>query len=170
MARTWFNSKNSRSTGKRYFEIELVALSTGGMLTPLSYMGITLDGTPSTDENPDTVSIYTNFGGTTYVYGNDLSTSWPATPFEGMVIQFAFDLDGGPGGTPLFWIGNDGTFTGDPAAGTGAENALVLADAGDYWVMTSVLRSNNIMQSFRLRSTSANVAYTPPAGFTPWDD
>lgn len=78
-------------------------------------------------------------------------TGWGA----GDVLQFALDLD-----AKKIWFGENGTFSGDPAAGTGPACSGGFSSAR---IHTAAFADET---SITLRTDPADMSFSPPSGFT----
>lgn len=140
----------SRTTGKWYFEIKADVV--GGV--PAEYGFGIAPSTQGTSEwlgQSGTNSIGFYADGSKYVGGPPSSS---ASFVSGDVISIAYDAD-----TGKVWLAVNGTFSGDPAAGTGQAGTLTTGSAmcpGGEPYDTS---------SFTINTT---FSYSPPSGFSPW--
>ena len=78
----------------------------------------------------------------------------------GDTMMFACDLDNGK-----MWFGKNGTWQGDPAAGTG--NFYTGMSGGTFYVMGSTVTLND---NVVYKGHSTNYPYSIPSGFTGWEN
>lgn len=134
----------SQTTGKFYFEITVLYTLSGQELV---------------------------FGVSTLVdaisanwYGNNYNAVARQTPVAGTVYGVAYDC-----ATGKMWYSSNGTWVGDPAAGTGETetNSGGLGSAvAPYFASDNTTSSpHGVTANFGATA----FAYTPPAGFDPWD-
>lgn len=141
-----------KSSGKWYFEAimsgtlnSLIGLSTSSMANT----GVSLGG--------DTNGIgWYYFNGK--VYHNNIVQSIAVSYAAGQVLQVAVDF-----GATSVWFGLDNTFTGSPSAGTGA--SFTALPAGTYYPTFNGSGASRICD---LYSIGANMAFSPPSGFSAW--
>ncbi len=111
-------SSNNTSTlgatsGKYYFEIKY---NTAG-INVFQSVGISpLSISPTTNPTGAVTDLcIITMENVLYYEGNNTSSYLPSTPTAGDIIQIALDMDNGK-----VWFGLNGTFVGDPVAGTGS--------------------------------------------------
>lgn len=141
------------STGKHYFEI---ANNVNGVLV---MAGIS-DSTPNlSGYGGSDAHGWTTYGSTGNVYHSGANKAclpvWAGSGSH--VVQVCYDASLG-----MIWFGLDGTWVGDPVAGTGASYTSV---SGTLYPCAS---PNSIGASVTLRVKTSEFAYTPPSGFSSW--
>lgn len=99
---------------------------------------------------------YALFGDGTKFH-NAVSTALFSALVAGDVGMFAFDPN-----TRKLWLGKNGTWSGDPAAGTG--EAFIVNAGYTYYPAGSGIYTYN---STRLRTTAGTFSYAVPSGFYP---
>lgn len=167
----------SRRGGKLYWEIVVGGYADNqwmaGIVNENGSMAARLG--VETVGNQDTLGAGHSTGGgfDGYVYFNDAPTAdiWtPTAPVDGDVIGFAVDATNG-----LLWINkNDGAWneasagTQDPATGQGGFPISGLTTGKIFIAVCG--QDNGTAQVFTLRASAASLSYTPPSGFTVWDD
>jgi len=142
-----------RSAGLRCFAITMTEISTGD-----DGFGVA----PTTDPISDWVgNIGQGWGywkgGNAYTGGSPTATG--VTWAEGDYVMCAVNFTSGK-----LWWGKNGTWIGDPAADTGNTYSSV---SGTLHVMCGTTISGHI---FSYKGHSSNLPFTPPAGFTAWED
>ena len=144
----------SRSSGKKYFEILLVAADASGSIigamdgsgTLTTYVGNSANGFGHQNN------------GTDYVTGDTLSNDPATTYTTNDVVNIAIDFGAGSA-----WLGKNGSWvTGDPAAGT---SPWVTGISGAYFPTYSTANASN---AGRLRTKNAQFTGSVPSGFTSW--
>lgn len=148
--------KNARATndtlvGKRYFEISPLAVSGS------SKIGIS-KGSVTNFENilnsTDAISI--SQPGDVWTGGS--STGPDTSAFSNNdIVMFAVDAD-----ALKIWFGLNGTFSGDPAAGTGGNT---IPFSGPFFPILTPGANGDC----RLNFGASAFAYSPPTGFVSWD-
>lgn len=159
-ASTWdgVRSTLAHSSGKRYFEVRFERYSGSGFN---GMVGIATSSAP--------VDTATGFpGGTNDGYGvywlsgdkyrNSVGSSCLAAGDADDRYQVAVDFGAGK-----VWFGRNGTFSGDPSAGTGEAFSGV---TGAHYAMVSLLNPSMYQATAAFRSS--DFAYSPPSGFGAW--
>lgn len=144
------------SSGKRYFEIRLGAGAFGNAqfgIKPASVTGIA----PFVGDNgsPPSGWALAHFG--SKVYNNSYSSIGLGFG-QNSTLRVAVDF-----ATSSVWFGVNGTWSGDPAAGTGAAFTNVTVAVSPAVNLTS-------SAPVTLRTVAADLEYSPPSGFSPWVD
>ena len=139
--------------GKKYIELEVLAgCQIGAMI------GLTTDGTTSQGYSTATkqhMRYFNNGNGYGVSYGGSLG----AMTAEGTRIMVAWDTT-----TRKIWFGKDGTWLGDPAAGTGG--ATLNGNAGDpFYLHTGNGSTNTGQMNITVRKAGAE-NYSIPTGFS----
>jgi hypothetical protein len=149
-----------RSSSKRYFEV----LLTGAGRTDLPYA-------PSAGVVNSTYTAGNALPGSTpgngwvlgsdgHVYTNSASiASGIGTYATGEVMMFALDCS-----TKKLWVGRNGTWTGNPAAGTG-EIATI---TGTSWSPSFGMTAPDVATAATLRTIPSAFSYAIPSGFRAW--
>ncbi len=146
-----------KAAGKWYFEVEIgkpsfssepsIGLTTGEVLTE-----------PGAIDNMQMGAENFSWGilgnGEFYHTGVSWASGFGATS-GGSVVMVAFDMDAGAA-----WIGVNGTFSGDPAAGTGAAFTDLY---GTCYPAASV--GSGLAPSATLHCAPSSFAFAQPAGF-----
>jgi hypothetical protein len=141
----WRRGTFAMTTGKWYWE---QTVSDGATASTGYLAGV---ATSSFDFNVGTAGLYARQSSTQY---NNGSSSTPfSTTTAGDVLGFAFDADAGK-----LWVSKNGTFDGNPVAGTG--NSWSSVPTGVFPLFGAYNVSGNIM-NFGQRP----FAYTAPSGF-----
>lgn len=91
---------------------------------------------------------------------NGVNTAMGATWTTGDTIRVAY-------ANGKVWFGKNATWYGDPAAGTGEAFSGI---AVPVFPAASLNRGSSPPDKITGRFTSADFAYSPPAGFDPWDE
>lgn len=139
--------------GKKYMEVEiLTGTQVGSMLGVTTVLSNAQGYSNATQQTSRYFSNGNSFGvssgaslGAIVVVGNKLMIAWDTTARK-------------------VWWGLNGTWVGDPAAGTGG--ATLNGSAGDpFYLMTGGGSTNNGQQVLRILKNGDN-AYTIPTGFT----
>jgi len=158
-------SLQARGAGKWYAEVVPTAV-VAGSLTPETLVGATYQAAPSDAAPP------TDFGVGAFPDGSTTFDGVALTPMAGYAsgdtIMIAVDGDQG-----LVWFGVNGTFTGDPGAGTDPANAGFPMPANDYTIFVSFeLNIFNPTEGCTsvLNAKASQQAYSPPTGFSAWED
>lgn len=161
---------NEKSSGKRYFEIELVAEPTAGQNLIIGLQQPGLIG--AYDEATHDISAYNLYGGVfrfdSKFYGNEgallldgAGAAGSATGFE--TFKFAVDLDAGK----LWYRINNGAWFGggSPDTGTGG---LTIGPAGgvSYVPVIGMLEAGMASYFYTLPGSTVSA---PPSGFVTWD-
>lgn len=140
-----------KSTGKWYFEFLVGA--------PFLSLGITT----SVDRLPTLVGdSSTNGWGyfTTGAYYHGSTSGSPPSLAASDVCMIAVDIDAGK-----LWFGKNGTWnSGDPAAGT----SPVFSGVTGTLYPAATATTNGGTSSCTFQSLLADLAHTPPSGFTAW--
>lgn len=161
--------------GKRYFEANLTfgggsgsgdigivddVGRQGGLLTATGNIS---DSTGATGSTGTTSGIVVSLSGTGYtISATGLGSGGIvglATPNEANILMVAYDADTGE-----FWFGVNGTWNGDPSAGTSPTRTLVIPTP------YVAINAENPGATGTLYTASGELTYTPPTGFTPLDD
>lgn len=146
-----------RSSGKRYFEIELISVDNFGTSVRHDF-GLTRhaavpNGTSGVEEGGG----YRR-GGAIFIELTNVGTVSQA--FAGDVIGVAANLD-----TGALWFALNGVWTqGDPGAGTSPEGYTVAGHT--YRPFASA--ESPVTTDVRLRALNADFVYPVPAGFSSW--
>ena len=143
----------SMSEGLYYFEVTRVTADNGCNL------GIIPDNFPITGGNSgvnDNVQI--NQGGTLIVFGTSTGGYLPSIS-QGDILCVAFNADNGN-----VWFGRNGTFVGDPVAGTSPAATVSMGTGWVTYVRTIGGGGNELVA---LNHGNRPFAHTPPAGFEP---
>jgi hypothetical protein len=161
------------STGKKYFEIEVISLDV--LTTGIAEAGITRSypassiGTEGMAFNIPSAIIIEG------IYSGLPSTPITGTWYLGGVIQFAVDFTASD--RVKVWHRVDthdwrpGT---DPASGTGyvgsvIEDPPVLLPPAEYKISILTFKELTPIMQVRLRTKAGTFLYEPPAGFDPWE-
>jgi hypothetical protein len=143
---------NALAFGKKYMELEVLAgCQIGAMI------GFTTD---QTNQGYNTATkqhsrYFNNGNGYGVAYGSNLG----AMNAAGTRIMLAWDTT-----TRKIWFGKNGTWIGDPAAGTGG--ATLNGNAGDpFYLSTGNGSSSNGQQNITVRKNGEET-YTIPTGFS----
>lgn len=160
-------ASKGRSTGKRYFEV-LVDATNGtqaAQMTGLSKITATLQHYSPGDDGTWLASHYGTF------YGRQTSAADPQTPWvTGDTIGVAADFDNGY----LYFALNNSWIqpNADPTSGSAGTGHAATLDAVKYYP-TATMQSATV-PSGAAKSTanfgSSAFTYTPPAGYTSWED
>lgn len=163
MVRQGVRATISRTTGKRYFEIDIIALTNGGADV---YIGLCPIGT-ALNHNAADASNAIVWRGNGVI--KDKVNGPALSPYvAGDTCQCAVDLDNAKAWLARLtntWIGG-----GDPAAGT-LETVLYTNSVG--LALFPNYQSDNITvneQRVRILGHASNQHNAAPAGFTPWGD
>lgn len=152
-----------RSTGKYYYEIYLDAA--GGAAGAYMIFGIAngsmniLTTAPGQDTNG--YGYYQDTG--EKYYNNVLSAFGGVFQTNGDVVGIAVDLDAG-----LIWWSLNNTFqaSGNPAAGT---NEAFSGISGTMFPCASLYRFFGSQHIITGQFKAADLTYSPPSGFSPWE-
>ena len=158
-----------RNSGKRYFEI----YNNNG--TDTGSNGMPKIGVSKVNSGTDNQQLYMN-GAYNYceidavsnlgrVYsGYDVIATLGSSfaPTDGATIMVAMDID-----TGKLWFGKNGTFSGDPAAGTG--QAHTMTASVNYYPSYSYFISSGAFSGVLLKTVDAQFTYSPPSGFVAWN-
>lgn len=146
-----------RSSGKRYFEIELISVANFGTLVRHDF-GLTRHApVPNGTSGAEEGGGYRR-GGAIFIGLTNVGTVSQA--FAGDVIGVAANLD-----TGALWFALNGVWTqGDPGAGTSPEGYTVAGHT--YRPFASA--ESPLTTDVRLRALNDDLVYPPPAGFSSW--
>lgn len=148
------------ATVKRYAEVHVdnasastfvtIGLANGSM--PLSY---------AVGQDANSWSYYQSTG---QKYTNNITSSFGASYTNGDVVGVAYDPVAGK-----VWFAKNNVWqaSGDPAAGN---NAAFSGLASGLLLAVALYRSAAPAHQISGRFVAADLAYSPPAGFTAWDD
>jgi hypothetical protein len=148
---------NGKTSGKKYFELSFLNPSGDN-----AGFGVVNTLPPNVSVNPgaDTNGVHYGLGNGWVVYGG--STLATQTIYTHATVPaiglLAIDLD-----LDKVWFGLNGTFTGSPAAGTGGYSVPGVGTAFPSFAAWNV-------NACTLRRKASEFTYSPPAGFTGWDD
>lgn len=146
-----------RSSGKRYFEIELISVSHFGTLVRHDFGLTRFAAVPSGTSGAERGGGYRR-GGAIIIELANVGTVSQA--FAGDVIGVAANLD-----TGALWFALNGVWTqGDPGAGTSPEGYTVAGHT--YRPFASA--DSPVTTDVRLRALNDDLVYPPPAGFSSW--
>lgn len=145
----------ARSTGKYYFEVETV-----------SNPGIAANTTVGVQNGSESLNSY--IGDSTNGWGyqsngryyNSLANTGNPTWSTGGTVMVAVDLDNNK-----IWFGLNGTWDGDPAAGTG--EAYSNLSTGDIYPAASPYHSYHTCTAHFVES---DMSYSIPTGFSAWEE
>lgn len=142
-----------RSSGKHYLEFLVHNIGTS------AEFGLALSTFPlnsSANTNNGALGIQSGWA----VYYNSTSVGTLPNLANGNVVMVALDSSNGK-----IWIGRNGTWQGDPAAGTGQ---LVTAAAFAGALVYPSINTGWYGFSATLRTTAASFSYSIPTGFVSW--
>jgi hypothetical protein len=140
-----------KSSGKWYWEC-IPVVDGGDHMVGVGNTSASLDSYVGSDTNG-----WGNYGNGTTYYNGSSTGSFP-TYGQGDIVMVALDMDNGK-----VWWGVNGTWSGDPAAGTGERYSGL---SGTIYPMSS-LYTNADEQRILANDTEMN--YSPPNGFTTLD-
>lgn len=149
-----------QTSGKRYAELKFLVAGAGGWpFSGVCTSAMSLGAQGGNQDNnwtlrADGVSRH-NFSNTSNLTG---------TINVNDVIQIAVDI-----AAQKLWFGKNGTFAGNPGAGTG--QAWSNIPTGSYvYVFTQGASNGGNHLSMLLATVSSEFAHSPPSGFSGWDD
>lgn len=146
----------SYNAGKYYFEIEVDVATASGLGGGLA---TSLFNVNTGDLYASTQSwVLFSLTGQPYHDSSAVGTALGEIP-NGNRMMFAVDFDAGK-----IWMGGNGTFSGDPAAGTG-ERFTFTPNTALFPALTLYVEFSQLTGAFR----AADFVHTVPAGFSPWD-
>ena len=139
--------------GKKYLELEVLSGTQGGSMIGLTTVQTNSQGYGTATQQHS--RYFNNGNGYGVAYGGSLGAMYTA----GTRIMVAWDTT-----TRMIWFGKNGTWIGDPAAGTGG--ATLNGSAGDpFYFHTGNGSTNNGQQNITVRKNGEET-YTIPVGFT----
>ena len=139
-------------SGKWYWEVTWVSGSGNEQQTGICPSNAGLANQPSNNAGGSEIQYWDD---TIKTLGVDQGAYGGTSFSAGDVIQIAYDADAGD-----FWVGRDGTFQGDPGAGTGAGGSSIPA----LFNMTPFITCYGTQVS-RFNFGSGGFDYTVPTGF-----
>lgn len=146
-----------RSTGKRYFEIELISVGHFGTLVRHDFGLTRFAAVPNGTSGAEQGGGYRR-GGAIFIELTNVGTVSQA--FAGDVIGVAANLD-----TGALWFALNGVWTqGDPGAGTSPEGYTVAGHTYRPFASAESPATTDV----RLRALNDDLVYPPPAGFSSW--
>lgn len=146
-----------RSSGKRYFEIELISVSHFGTLVRHDFGLTRFAAVPNGTSGAEQGGGYRRGGA---IIVELLNVGTVSQAFAGDVIGVAANLD-----TGALWFALNGVWTqGDPGAGTSPEGYTVAGHT--YRPFASA--DSPVTTDVRLRALNDDLVYPPPAGFSSW--
>lgn len=146
-----------RSSGKRYFEIELISVANFGTSVRHDFGLTRYAAVPNGTSGAEEGGGYRR-GGAIFIGLVNVGTVSEA--FSGDVIGVAANLD-----TGALWFALNGVWTqGDPEAGTSPEGSTVTGHT--YRPFASA--ESPVTTDVRLRALNDDLVYPPPAGFSSW--
>ena len=160
------------STGKRYAEVYVTdGYSDGSFGSPM--VGVTRQ-----NSGTDNQQIY--FNGSSVYAGWTSGSANPARYGREVYKEYSYDLmDSGLAMTATclimiamdlssgkVWFGRDGSWQGNPAAGTGNIKTL---DTGSTYFVHCYHASNSTFSNYELHTKSPEFQYSPPSGFSAWE-
>jgi PKD repeat protein len=161
-----FGARASRfvSAGRFYFEVEagLAVLHGAGSHAGIATSTPTITASLPPINGSASGGVTCRVNGTVFRNGADLGAGPGGWAAPGSVLCVAVDMNAGK----AYFRVNGGSWTGDPAAGTGGYDV-----SGSSVAAIGVPRRNTGETnpgSLRLRSLASEFAYAPPAGFTPY--
>lgn len=144
------------STGKYYYELEVDDPLTNGVEGGFANATFNVN-TGVLDSDPNAWALFSLDG---QPYHNAVAIDSPIGAITaGQRMQFAIDFDAGK-----IWVGREGTFSGDPAAGTG-ERFTFTANTAMFPACALFLEFTVLTGAFR----SDHFNFTPPTGYSAWD-
>lgn len=154
-------SSVGKSSGKWYFEVLIDAGIAGGTS---AYVGIarldvgvdTAAGTPPSSGNYLVYRTNRQVFSTGVSFLGSLGVNWAV----GDIIMVALDANNG-----RVWVGQNGTFNGNPAAGTGQ---IFTLPTGQPLFAHLTAESGNAGQKMTFRSIASDQTYAAPSGFLSW--
>jgi len=158
------NSIAFRNSGKIYFEVFVDLLSSG----PQTSIGVTNQNTPSSAgfagaPSTGANSSFWTWSGTGSYWAPSASGSGLPTFATNDVLGFALDLTPASG-SRLMWVSKNGTFTGNPSAGTGA----TFTNLKDVVAPCATVAGAGGPATVTLRMKAGEFTYSPPSGFSAW--
>jgi hypothetical protein len=158
-------SLQERATGRWYAEVVPTA-NVAGSLAATTLIGVTYQAAPDAFAAPTDLGVGASPSGATTFDGVTLTPM--AGYASGDTVMIAFDADTGE-----VWFGVNGTFTGDPVAGTNPANEGFLLPAGTFKIFVAfepnVFNPGEGTTSV-LQAKASQQTYTAPTGFLPWED
>jgi hypothetical protein len=154
------------SSGKWYVEVEYD--TTGNVATSLGISPISISPTTNPTGSLSDVVIIT-MENQLYVEGSNTHSYLGSTPTTGDIIQIALDMDNGK-----VFFGLNGTFVGDPVAGTGGAFSGITSGetiAINVRALNSVFKFNFGSPPFTISSGNSdgngygNFEYSVPSGY-----
>jgi len=148
-----------RSTGKYYFEARLDIVAAGNNTPAVGVANASWVLTPNCAAGglgSWLIQAANGFG-----YNGSSGNAFIGTSTTGDILMFAIDFTAGK-----IWYGKNGTwFAGNPAAGTGATWSTI---TGTLFPACQVLGASPPTCTARFAASA--FTYTPPSGFSAWDD
>lgn len=144
-----------RSTGKYYYEVQVTNPLSNGVEAGFATASFNV-ATDVLDSSTQAWALF-SANGQPYHNGSPVGTALGAV-ITGQVMQFAVDLDAGK-----IWVGKEGTFSGNPAAGTGER--FTITPVSLYPACALYLANTILTGRFRADMFS----FAPPSGFSAWD-
>lgn len=156
-------STTSKNSGKHYFEVLVDATSAG--YWDIGGIG---EGNP-TDYNSwaGNLSAVLSYGLQVTIGGYDAWINGGATsigfspPAANDVVMFAIDFDAG-----IAWSGVNNVWDGDPATGVTGIGTYTFTPGTTMYAYGSQVNAGQTTMQF----ATASLSYSPPTGFTAWDD
>lgn len=143
---------------KRYFELEELAVGANGyMMIAIALSTASLSLYIGSGSNPNGGSLAISSG---VVYSNRGAISSGLTPGVTVGTNAMCAIDGT---TRQIWFGINGTWLGNPAAGTG--EAFIMNDTTAIFP-TATLQQD--VQEFTAKFVAADQTYSAPSGFSSW--
>lgn len=154
-------SNSAKSSGLLYVEIECIGQSQeSGFMLGFASAGFGAYGyLGSSDYSFGLFASGAQYVSTGFTVGAVAGPS--GVGVRGRVYQFAVNFTSGK-----IWYGENNTFSGSPVAGTGQVIDFVPGTVGAIALGISFFAKGNGV--WRLRTASAQLVYSPPAGFTAW--
>lgn len=147
-----------RNSGKYVFAITSLVGVSDGWLCGLGGAGWQPNGSTNLfpGQTADSYGLLSS-GGQCYTNNATVGTALGATGTTG-TMQFAVDFAAGK-----IWVGQNNTWDGNPAAGTG--NRFTFTPGTTLYPGVSAYRTT---QSCRLKAAPGDYPYTVPSGFSTW--
>jgi len=161
-------SIQSRSTGAYYAEMEMALVGEAAELDAGTTVGVTYQTAPSDINSPSDEGVGVQPIGTVLADSIEVTPTGDFSYAAGDTVMIAFDA-----ATGLAWFGKNGTWNGDPAAGTGAANdgAPIVGTSYKLFFKTDInVYTAGDGASALLNARTAQQTYAAPTGFDPWED
>lgn len=146
---------DAHTTGKRYFEVLVVDPGAQGVEIGVATAAFAIGG--AIDSSAESWAIYSPTGALYYSGSSDAGTSL-GTIGAGQRAMWAVDFDAGKA-----WIGRQGTFDGNPGAGTG-ERFTFTPGLALFPAAACYNAGDSLTGAFK----AADFAYSLPSGFGAW--